>query len=140
MNTSNFLLHLGAILPATLLMSQCAPTEGVHPQTVCAVTPSSQHWTKVSARPPTFYPRGVGSDIPTDFKSGEWVSTGDAQDTHYFIPAHDCGGIPRQTLVNEALAARSGKMQRRIAVEDLESNAMRVIVSPFALIWGMCPL
>jgi hypothetical protein len=106
------------LLPAALLMIQCAPTGGAPPRTVTVVPVSIQHWVKVSSRPLTFYPRGVAADAPTDCLSGEWVHTGDAQDTRYFIPFHGLGGIPRQTLVNEALSARSDKKLRQIAAED----------------------
>jgi hypothetical protein len=53
---------------------------------------SSQHWVKVSSRPPTFYPRGVAVNVPTDCQSGEWVDTADAQAPRYFIPLHGCRG------------------------------------------------
>lgn len=117
--------HLAAtILPAALLLSQCAPTptpkptKDTAPCTATAVAVPSRHWVKVSSRPPTFYPRGVAADCPTDCQSGEWVHTGDALNSRYFIPLHGCGGIPRQTLVKEALAARSARKQLRSSAED----------------------
>ena len=77
--------------------SQLAPDESV---TV------SNHWVKVRSNPPTWYPRGTRSDCPTDFRSGEWVETGNREGTRFFIPLDVSGGIPRKTLVKEALAAR----------------------------------
>ena len=120
--------HLPAImiLPAALLLSQCASTAGKRPQTDTVVPVSSQRWVKVSSRPPTFYPRGVAPDSPTDHQSGEWVHTGDAQDTRYFIPLHGLVGVPRQTLVNEALSARSKQKVSQIAAED-PSYAERIV-------------
>jgi hypothetical protein len=115
------------ILPAALLLSQCAPTAGKRPQTDTVVPVSSQRWVKVSSRPPTFYPRGVAADSPTDHQSGEWVHTGDAQDTRYFIPLHGLVGVPRQTLVNEALSARSKQKVSQIAAEDRAFYTERIV-------------
>jgi hypothetical protein len=122
--------HLSAImiLPAALLLSQCAPTGGT-PRTTTTVA-SSQHWVKVSSRPPTFYPRGVAAGCPTDHQSGEWVHTGDAQDTRYFIPFHGLGGQSRQDLVNEMLSMRSERKLNQLAAEDRKSLGRFVILIP----------
>jgi hypothetical protein len=91
---------------------------------------ASQHWVKVSSRPPTFYPRGVAADYPTDFRSGEWVYTGDAQGTRFFIPLRGIVGIPRKTLIDEALSARSEEKKRQIAADKVRFHVMQVLFSP----------
>jgi hypothetical protein len=121
---SHFLADM--ILPAALLLSQCAPIGGAPQQTDTVVPVSSQRWVKVSSRPPTLYPRGVAAGCPTDCHSGEWVHTADAQDTRYFIPLHGLGGQSRQALVNEALSARSEKRLRQIAAEDRDMRNKNV--------------
>lgn len=87
---------------ATTPQQPHAPSRPALDETVAA----SGHWVKVRSNPPTWYPRGTRSDCPTGFRSGEWVETGDRDGTRYFIPLHVSGGIPRKTLVKEALAAR----------------------------------
>ena len=106
------------ILPCALLLSQCAPTAPTPPQAAAPVAFSKQHWVQVSSRPARFYPRGVEADVPTDWHSGEWVVTGDEQDTRFFIPFQGIGGARRQALLDEALAARSEKKLQQIAAED----------------------
>jgi hypothetical protein len=78
----------------------------------------SDHWVKVRSNPPTYYPRGTPSDYPTDFQSGEWVHTGDENDTRYFLPLRGLSSERRTTLLHEALAARSPNMKNQIARED----------------------
>jgi hypothetical protein len=100
--------HLLATLTllSALLLNQCAPTESPESKTHGGASVVTEHWTKVSSRPPTFYPRGVAADCSTDYQSGDWVETGDAVGTRFFIPLACPGGLPRQALVNEALSAR----------------------------------
>ena len=119
-----------------LLLCQCATA----PRTSPAALVASSRWVQVASHPPTFYPRGVGLDRRTDCDSGEWVDTGDASGTRFFIPFHDFGGMPRKTLVNEALGARSEKKIRQIAAEDRDFNTKKVliniVVSPFLALGG----
>jgi hypothetical protein len=118
------------ILLAALLLSQCAPTGGTPPQAATAVPVTSQHWVKVSSHPPTFYPRGIAANYPTDCHSGEWVSTADAQDTRYFVPFHGLGGQSRQDLVNEMLSMRSERKLNQLAAEDRKSLGRFMILIP----------
>ena len=83
-------------------------------------TSPGSHWVQIRENPPTWYPRGTPWDCATDHHAGEWVETGDHKGTRYFIPLHDIGVIQRQSLVNEALAARSASKQARIAGEECE--------------------
>ena len=46
------------------------------------------HWTRVSAKPPVYYPRGVAAAAPSGVMDGEWYRLCDAADTRYFIPLH----------------------------------------------------
>lgn len=86
----------------------------------------SAHWVKVRSNPPTWYPRGTRSDCPTDYRSGEWVETGDHDSTRFFIPLHVSGGIPRKTLVKEALAAR-GPDRHRPATGETYASVVKVV-------------
>lgn len=79
-----------------------------------------KNWMKVSSQPPTYYPNGVAADSPTDHWSGEWVYSNDENGSRYFIPIHGLGTVTRQSLVQEALSARSEKKLARIAAEDRE--------------------
>jgi hypothetical protein len=83
-------------------------------------TVTRSHWVKVSSQPPTYYPRGVAADSPTDHWTGEWVFTGDELGTRYFIPFGNRGKVDRQSLVHEAFSARSDKKLEQIAAEDRE--------------------
>lgn len=94
---------------------------------------TSGHWVKVRSNPPTWYPRGTRSDCPTDFRSGEWVVTGDHDGTRYFIPLHVTGEIPRKALVKEALAARGPDVCRPPTGEKFASFAKvvgNIVVGP----------
>ena len=105
------------VLPSALLLSQCAPTSAPDSGTPAVSAIVSSHWVQVSSRPPTFYPRGVSAECPTDIESGEWVTTGDAKGTRYFIPVSCPPGVPRKTLVNEAISARSPQKIQQIEDE-----------------------
>jgi hypothetical protein len=98
-------------------LNQCAPTHASKPGTPAVPAVVSSHWVQVSSRPPTFYPRGVSAECPTDIASGEWVTTGDAKGTRYFIPVSCPPGVPRKTLVNEAISARSSQKIQQIEDE-----------------------
>ncbi len=104
------------LLLFAISLSSCATTsQQPHAPSRIAPDPSgavSGHWVKVRSNPPTWYPRGTRSDCPTDFRNGEWVDTGDRDGTRYFIPLHVSGGIPRETLLKEALAARGTDAHR----------------------------
>lgn len=108
------------LLPIVLLLSQCAPTGQQPVKNVVknAVAISAERWVKISANPPTFYPRGVAAGVQTDFRSGEWVSTEDDHGTRFFIPFKGIPGGQREALLQEALAHRSDRKRSRIAEED----------------------
>jgi hypothetical protein len=93
----------------------------IKPTAVAVQQPvTRKNWVKISSQPPTYYPTGVAADSPTDHWTGEWVYTDDAKGSRYFIPHHGLGKIPRQTLVHEALSARSERRLAQIANEDRE--------------------
>ena len=112
-------LHLLAmlVLPSALLLNQCAPTHAPKPETPVDLSAVSEHWVKISSRPPIFYPQGVPADCATDFRSGEWVSTENASDTHFFIPFKGIAPAKRQALLQEALDLRSEKKRNQIENE-----------------------
>jgi hypothetical protein len=116
---------ISATLCIGMLLVSCASPSKNQPAPIV-----SQHWVNVSSHPPTFYPRGVAPDCPTDSRSGEWVYTGDAKGTRFFIPLRGIVGIPRQTLVQEAMDARSEKIQRQIGQDDIKYHAMQIILFP----------
>jgi len=125
------------LVMAGSLLSACAPTAIQTPPATAAVPSiNAAHWTKVTSKPPTWYPRGVAADCPTDFRSGEWISTGDAHGTRFFIPVK---GIPtgkRQDLLHEALAFRSEKQRREIreeGKENLRAAGVAVALAPVAV-------
>ena len=105
------------------------------------------HWVQVSSHPPTWYPRGVPADCPTDCHSGEWVSTRDERGTRLFIPFKGIPGGQRQGLVQEALALRTAKERRRIAEEDsikpgtaaLAVAALPIGIPIMAGVWLVAP-
>ncbi len=125
------------LVMAGSLLNSCVPTAIQTPPASAAV-PSihADHWTKVTSKPPTWYPRDVPADCPTDFRSGEWISTGDAHGTRFFIPVQ---GIPtgkRQDLLHEALAFRSEQQRREIrdeAKENLKTAGIAVALMPVAV-------
>ena len=128
------------ILTATLLLSQCAPTPSKDTQPLAtAVAVPSQHWVKVSSRPPTYYPRGVAADCPTDCQSGEWVDTEDAWGTRFFIPLHGLGGPSRQTLLQEAWSARSRHKIERIAAEQRAATTKWIVSNTICPLWLLAP-
>lgn len=104
-------------LPSGLLLNQCASTHVPEPETPEVSSVVSAHWVKVSSRPPTYFPRGVSADRPTDCQSGDWVETGDAVGTKYFIPVACPAGEPREILFEEALSARSARNPQQIEDE-----------------------
>lgn len=142
--------HLSAwlILLAALLLNQCAPIGTPISDAPLASSVIPEHWVQVSSHPPTFYPRGVSADCPTDYRSGEWVFTEDAKGTRFFIPFSCPGPIPRQALLEEALSAQSpGKLKKtkdqngKIRLEDVidDSKSAPLIAAGTILTLGQCP-
>lgn len=127
------------VLPSALLLNQCAQTHAPKPETPAVSSVASNHWVKVSSRPPIFYPRGVSADCATDFRSGEWVSTENASDTRFFIPFKGIAPARRQALLQEALALRSEKKRDQIKNEGklnattVGAAATAVALSPVIL-------
>jgi hypothetical protein len=122
------------ILTASLLgicLSSCATTPHTNP----SVQPApNAKWVKVRNTPPTWCPRGTPAGCATDGQSGEWVDTGDAANTRFFIPFHGPSETPRRTLVNEALAARNEWKKRQIIDEDRAVVRDIALAIPLAII------
>jgi hypothetical protein len=85
-----------------------------------------KNWVKVSSQPPTYYPKGVAADSPTDHWSGEWIYTEDENESRYFIPLHGLEGTSRQDLIADAQSRLSEKKRTRIAAEDREIRNRKV--------------
>ena len=117
MKTSGPHLLAMLVLPSTILLNQCASTNTPKTETPAVSSVVSNHWVKVSSRPPIYYPRGVPADSSTDFRSGAWVYTEDASDTRFFIPFKGIAPAKRQALLQEALALRSEKKRNQIENE-----------------------
>ena len=119
-----------------ICLSACSTT--APPRQGGAVVPPapSQNWVKVSANPPTWYPRGVSADCPTDHHNGEWIYTENSQNARYFIPLRSLPQDRRAGLLDEALAARAPGKVARIAREDAELAAHSCLK---ALFWFSPP-
>lgn len=72
----------------------------------------------VASKPPTYYPRGVPADAPTNWQDGEWFRICDTAGTRYFIPFKTPAASNRERLVSEVCSLRTGDYQRQIAAED----------------------
>ena len=105
-----------------MVISCASPGNPVRPhraaQTSIQAAPNRQ-WVKVRDHPPTWYPRGIPADCPTDHRNGDWVFTEDAQGTCFFIPRHIPQPAQRKQLLAEALAARQPDKVRRIDHEEV---------------------
>ena len=126
--------ELLALVSMTLITSSCTTPKKSDPSTHLAPSVSSS-WVKVSSKPSTWYPRGVPSDHPTDFKSGAWVYSEDTLDTRFFIPVHGLPPEKRKALVAEALATRHPNTVRRNNMEEASRKAKAagsmIVISPF---------
>ncbi len=120
--------------------SSCATSKKSDPST--HVAPAiGRSWVKVKSKPPTWYPRGVPADHPTDFYSGEWFYLEDTADTRFFIPIHGLLPDKRKALKAEAMAARHPDTIQRITSEERVRKSKGVlsaiIVAPFMAIGEM---
>jgi hypothetical protein len=84
-----------------------------------------KNWVKVSSQPPTYYPKGVPANIDTDHWIGDWVYADDETGSRYFIPLHGMG-TRRESLVHDALSARSERKLAVIEAEDGEILARNI--------------
>ena len=116
-------------LISVITMTSCQTTSTPPDATRVAMSSAAAKWVMVSSQPPTYYPRGVPADCPTDHWSGEWVITGDERGTRYFIPLHGLDG-KRQALVHDALAARSPRKLAQIADEERATRLKTIKYSP----------
>ena len=86
----------------------------------------SKGWVKVSSEPPTWYPRGVPADHPTDYRSGEWIYLKDTADNRFFIPLHGLLPEKRKALQAEAMAARHPDLIKNENNKDIAQTAKGV--------------
>lgn len=134
------LARLAALGFVAATISSCSTNPGKLDPGTHAIPPVSKSWVKVRSKPPTWYPRGVAADYPTDHHSGSWIHAEDSLGTRFFIPYH---GLPpnwREALKSEALAARNPKRVRQIANEDAKDKAATVagyiVVAPIMALGG----
>ena len=128
-----------------ICLSSCSTT--APPRQGGAVMPPapSTNWVKVRSNPPTWYPRGVPADCPTDYYNGEWVFTENSQNSRFFIPLRNLPYNRRADLLDEALAARTPEKVARIAREDAEQAARSCLkalfwISPPGLLYGIAQM
>lgn len=134
MKTTSFIHRVLPVIVCLLFAIASISCQTNTPPTVAVQQPvTCKNWVKVSSQPPTYYPRGTSSDCPTDFRSGEWVQTGDEKGTRYFIPLHGLTHERRSNLLYEALAARSPNMKNQIAREDASLAAKNCAAMLFYL-------
>jgi len=86
----------------------------------------SKGWVKVSSEPPTWYPRGVPADHPTDYRSGEWIHLKDTANTRFFIPLNGLLTEKRKSLEAEAMAARHPDLIKNEKNEGIAQTAKGV--------------
>ena len=113
------------------MMSSCSSEPRKVDQSKHTVSKISNSWVKVRSRPPTWYPRGVPADHPTDFSNGSWTEAEDSLGTRFFIPTHGLPVALRKSLKAEALAARHPARAREMATEgvvkDVGAGAVGVV-------------
>ena len=116
--------RLAAAAISCLVAVSCQPAATPPPQPQ-PPTPRYQpgHWTRVSEKPPIFYPRGASRDTPTGWDGGEWFRLRDAADTRYFIPFNLPAGTSRPGLVGEVESLRTEDYRRQLAKEDAAETA-----------------
>lgn len=114
-------------LISVITMTSCQTTSTPPDATRVAMSSAAAKWVMVSSQPPTYYPRGVPADFPTDHWSGEWVITGDERGTRYFIPIQGLEKTSRQDFVTDAQSRWSEKKRARIVAEDREIRDKRII-------------
>ena len=129
---------LWLLLPlASPLASSCSTSQ---PPQAGSESHTAQ-WVKVKESPPTWYPRGVSADHPTDHNNGEWIYTEDEVGTRYFIPIHGLPPDRRQALLADAWASRSPEKSQRIHDEESRrkfgSAASYILGGPILSLGGM---
>lgn len=102
------LLSLGTLVSCQSIRSKKSNTPGPVPSAL-----QSGHWHQVRKNPPTYFPKGIPADHPTEFRDGSWVYSGDQRDSRFFIPAHGTR-IPQLTLIAEAQQTMSPEARREL--------------------------
>lgn len=65
----------------------------------------SGKWKQVKKQPPTYYPKGVSANAPTDLHDGFWVRSRKPDGPRFFIPADGVGPHSAEELITEAQAS-----------------------------------
>jgi hypothetical protein len=125
------LAFLGILVAVTC---SCSTSREVDSSTH-VVPKMSKGWVKVSSEPPTWYPRGVPADHPTDYRSGEWIHLKDTANTRFFIPLHGLLTEKRKALEAEAMAARHPDLIKNENNKDIAQTAKGVGGRFIHVIW-----
>ena len=73
----------------------------------------SGNWQRVQTKPPTYFPKGIPADHPTDYRDGFWVNSGDSQGSRFFIPARG-SSISQEQLIAEAMEAMTPEAREEL--------------------------
>ena len=128
------LSHLTSLGILVAVTCSCSTSREVDSSTHVAPE-MGKGWVKVSSEPPTWYPRGVPADHPTDYRSGEWIYLKDRTDTRFFIPLHGLLTDKRKALEAEAMAARHPDLIKNENNKDIAQTA-KVLGGGFILAIG----
>lgn len=111
-------------LPLTLALMTLVSCQNTPIQKTSPVDKS--HWVKTSHQPPSYVARGYDPAAGTTSSEGEWIETGDAVGSRYFIPFRVTEPLSKTELVKEAMAARTEKKQRAITSDNKKELAKDV--------------
>jgi hypothetical protein len=102
MKTHQTLRQLIAATAAAMVIS-CSSTDVGVVRSIDRSKPleNARYWRQVNREPASFVPAMMARGAPTGSSHGRWVT--DPQDqTRYFVPNYECGGIPPGAWEGEA--------------------------------------
>ena len=126
-------------LPFMLALMMLASCQSAKIQKTTAF--DKTHWVKAFDHPPSYVARGYDPADGTTYSEGEWIESGDAKGSRYFIPYKVTGPVPRPELVKEAIAARTDKKRQEIASHNRKHLAKNlglfVLGTPVWMAYGI---
>ena len=128
--TAGRLTRLTAILLALLIgLNSCQSTS---PAYAGPAALHSGNWVRVQKRPPTYFPKGLPANSPTQPWDGSWVETGDRAGSRFFIPAHGIGELTPTQLTAEAQAMVQPSRRKAQLDEVAREDTLTAVLTPFA--------
>ena len=123
------------LLIATISLISCSSSLDAHRARMAGPSAlETGHWTKVRTNPPTYFPKGVPADHPTDYHNGYWVRPGGAHGNQFFIPNRGHGKLSEKQLIAEAWAAAAPSERARLEEEARREDHRKIAASPLILI------